>query len=40
MKDRNTIAPEPESQKHKDSIWGRNKVADRENLLMTYDDAR
>lgn len=40
MKDRNAFIPGPENQKHINTIWGRKNIADRENLFMTFDDAR
>ena len=40
MKDRNVIVAEPEKEDFKNTIWGRKKAKDRENLMMTYDDAK
>lgn len=40
MKDRNIIIAEPEAEQHKNSLWGRKKVKERENLMMTFEDAK
>lgn len=39
MKDKFSF-PSTENPKYKNTLWGRGKGSDRENLMMTYDDAR